>query len=107
MNTELEEYSKAREALIRSDLAWRRDQVSTQLSEEDATSTTKADATLRRIRQEEADTIWQKDYPTIPHPFPGMEFLTGVFHRLAGKPQISDESMKARRSFKIQNYSRS
>jgi len=36
-----------------------------------------ADRIVRKIRALEAETIWKQDHPTIPHPFPGMEFLTG------------------------------
>ncbi len=36
-----------------------------------------ADRIVQRIRALEAETIWKQDYPSIPHPFPGMEFLTG------------------------------
>ena len=40
-----------------------------------------AEAVIRRIRREEADTIWSAKHEDIPHVFPGMEFLTG---RLTG-----------------------
>jgi adenosine deaminase CECR1 len=76
MSTELEKYHKAREALIQDDLALRRENSAPVPFSDDSA---KADAVLRRIRQEEADAVWAKDYASIPHPFPGMEFLTGVF----------------------------
>ncbi|KII89146.1 hypothetical protein PLICRDRAFT_175374 [Plicaturopsis crispa FD-325 SS-3] len=37
----------------------------------------KADEVICAIRQTEASTIWSAQYESIPHPFPGMEFLTG------------------------------
>jgi adenosine deaminase CECR1 len=36
-----------------------------------------AEAVIRRLRLEEADTIWSARHEDIPHVFPGMEFLTG------------------------------
>lgn len=74
MATEIDVYKKAREALIRDDLALRRENSSPVPFNDDSA---KADAILKRIRQEEADAVWAKDYTLIPHPFPGMEFLTG------------------------------
>jgi adenosine deaminase CECR1 len=38
----------------------------------------KAEEIVRRLRKEEEDTIWSVPYEDIPHPFPGMEFLTGM-----------------------------
>jgi adenosine deaminase CECR1 len=37
----------------------------------------KADQVVRKIRAAEAKSIWGADYDSVPHPFPGMEFLTG------------------------------
>jgi adenosine deaminase CECR1 len=37
-----------------------------------------ADKIVRKIRALEADSVWAVDNPNISHPFPGMEFLTGV-----------------------------
>ncbi|KAF9227807.1 Metallo-dependent hydrolase [Gyrodon lividus] len=36
-----------------------------------------ADRVVRAIRAKEAETIWGVEYNDVPHPFPGMEFLTG------------------------------
>lgn len=36
-----------------------------------------AEAVIRRLRTEEANTIWNANHEDIPHVFPGMEFLTG------------------------------
>ena len=37
-----------------------------------------ADRVIRDIRAAEAASIWNREYEGIPHPFPGMEFLTGI-----------------------------
>ncbi|KIJ69089.1 hypothetical protein HYDPIDRAFT_79661 [Hydnomerulius pinastri MD-312] len=37
----------------------------------------KADEVVRAIRAKEATTIWGDEHDDVPHPFPGMEFLTG------------------------------
>lgn len=86
MSTQLKQYEQAREALIRSDLAMRRDRAMVDNSLSDSYAA-KADAVLRRIRQEEADTVWKQEYPNIPHPFPGMEFLTGMFAQISSNQQ--------------------
>ena len=39
----------------------------------------KADEVVRAIRAKEATTIWGDEHDDVPHPFPGMEFLTGPF----------------------------
>ncbi|KAF8891209.1 hypothetical protein BD779DRAFT_1670856 [Infundibulicybe gibba] len=36
-----------------------------------------ADAIIRKIRAEEASSIWTVESESVQHPFPGMEFLTG------------------------------
>ncbi|KAF8891211.1 hypothetical protein BD779DRAFT_1513855 [Infundibulicybe gibba] len=36
-----------------------------------------ADAIVRKIRAEEANSIWTVESESVQHPFPGMEFLTG------------------------------
>ncbi|KAG6837260.1 hypothetical protein H0H93_012265 [Arthromyces matolae] len=61
----------ARAALIHDDRALRRD--CKELSDAEA----RADEIVRRIRTSEASTIWTQEHTLIPHPFPGMEFLTG------------------------------
>jgi len=71
---ELVAYQEARVALIHEDRCLRRD---TQMKHSDAE--VKADQIIREIRSMEASTIWMQDHDSIPHPFPGMEFLTGPF----------------------------
>ncbi|KAK7467373.1 hypothetical protein VKT23_004430 [Stygiomarasmius scandens] len=67
------EYLKQREELINHDRALRADHKRDPLSPAE----TIADQFIRKLRATEASTIWSADYPSIPHPFPGMEFLTG------------------------------
>ncbi|KAF9265607.1 Metallo-dependent hydrolase [Marasmius fiardii PR-910] len=69
----LEQYNAKREELIKLDRGSRRDHQVTTLSAAEA----EADQVIRSIRAAEATSIWSLDYPSIPHPFPGMEFLTG------------------------------
>jgi adenosine deaminase CECR1 len=69
---ELAAYKEARAALIHEDRYLRRD---TQIKHSDAE--VKADQIIRDIRTAEASTIWMQEHESIPHPFPGMEFLTG------------------------------
>ena len=38
----------------------------------------KADKIIREIRAFEASSIWDGEHENIQHPFPGMEFLTGM-----------------------------
>ncbi|EKM82473.1 hypothetical protein AGABI1DRAFT_124938 [Agaricus bisporus var. burnettii JB137-S8] len=68
------EYFEERDKLIGMDRALRRDisyiQSRSVLEKE-------GDEILRRIRAEEAESIWKEDHLDVPHPFPGMEFLTG------------------------------
>jgi adenosine deaminase CECR1 len=69
----LDVYWAAREALIKDDRSLRLDRI-----QGDATlAEIKADQVLRKIRAEEARSVWDADHPSVPHPFPGMEFLTG------------------------------
>ena len=70
----LEEYNAKRAALIAEDRALRVDHA--RASNHTATEI-QADAIVRRIRKEEAETIWAEEHDDVPHPFPGMEFLTG------------------------------
>ncbi|KAH7926643.1 Metallo-dependent hydrolase [Leucogyrophana mollusca] len=70
----LEEYNVKRAALIAEDRALRIDHA--RASNHTATEI-QADAIVRRIRKEEAETIWAEEHDDVPHPFPGMEFLTG------------------------------
>lgn len=79
----LEAYHSARNALIAEDLRHRREYMGdasrSSLSDEERA----ADAVLRKIRAEEAEMVWKAEYEGVPHPFPGMEFLTGVRNVLA------------------------
>ncbi|KAL4266131.1 metallo-dependent hydrolases superfamily protein [Pleurotus pulmonarius] len=68
----LQQYAKAREALIAEDRRLRRDS-----SRESSEVELKADKVVRDIRAAEAVSVWWAEHPDIPHPFPGMEFLTG------------------------------
>jgi adenosine deaminase CECR1 len=69
----LEVYLEERNALIREDRAMRLDSSRDHLTP----SEIKADQVVRKIRAAEAKSIWGADYDSVPHPFPGMEFLTG------------------------------
>ncbi|KAG6872014.1 hypothetical protein C0993_002505, partial [Termitomyces sp. T159_Od127] len=69
MNT-IEAYKSARAALIEGDRSLRRDR------QQRTEAEVRADRVVRAIRTEEASTIWNKEHASIPHPFPGMEFLT-------------------------------
>jgi adenosine deaminase CECR1 len=75
---EFSAYQEARAALIHEDRYLRRD---TQIIHSDAEL--KADQMIRDIRTAEASTIWKQEYDSILHPFPGMEFLTGIFVDIA------------------------
>ncbi|KAJ3712255.1 hypothetical protein C8R42DRAFT_687427 [Lentinula raphanica] len=66
-------YEASRKELIMTDRAQRADYKKGELSELEAL----ADKTIRQVRRAEAASIWSLEYEGIPHPFPGMEFLTG------------------------------
>ncbi|KAI6045539.1 Metallo-dependent hydrolase [Pisolithus marmoratus] len=68
--TPLEEHTKKRVALIEADRALRVDYARVSLPLEDH-----ADKIVRRVRTEEATTVWGVEHEGVPHPFPGMEFL--------------------------------
>lgn len=72
--TPLDEYHCKRTQLIADDRALRVDAVNGDRFSE---KSRQADAILRRIREEEAKSIWAVEHEEVPHPFPGMEFLTG------------------------------
>lgn len=74
----VEDYLKQRDALIQEDRSLRRDYMTARLR---SPLEIKADAIVRKVRAKEAETIWKEDHPEIPHPFPGMEFLTGTWSR--------------------------
>ncbi len=72
--TELADYEAKRKELISKDRSLRLD-----VLDQDKLSALEieADGLIRSIRATEAESVWSADYPSIPHPFPGMEFLTG------------------------------
>jgi adenosine deaminase CECR1 len=70
------DYESLRSSLIDEDRSLRREFLRTDLYSD---SEKKADKILRAIRALEAATIWNEEHPSIPHPFPGMEFLTGMW----------------------------
>jgi adenosine deaminase CECR1 len=65
-------YQASRQDLITQDRALRADHQRSWSDKE-----RRVDELIRGIRADEAKTIWSRDYANIPHPFPGMEFLTG------------------------------
>jgi len=69
------DYLAERASLIEQDRALRREFLATNQRSDDEVE---ADKIVRRIRAFEAGTIWKEEHPSIPHPFPGMEFLTGM-----------------------------
>ncbi|KAJ6525674.1 adenosine deaminase-like growth [Mycena capillaripes] len=66
------QYNTQRDALISDDRSLRPDH-SSKISPSEA----KADAIIREIRSLENTSVWGADHEGVPHPFPGMEFLTG------------------------------
>ncbi|KAF8511122.1 hypothetical protein BU17DRAFT_54841 [Hysterangium stoloniferum] len=71
----LEAYMASRADLLTKERSLRRDHIyKANMSATEA----KAEEIVRRLRKEEADTIWSAINEDIPHPFPGMEFLTGM-----------------------------
>ena len=69
------EWQAARQALITSERSLRRDAQRPPLSSAEQ----KAEKIIRAIRKKEAEGIWAAPHEAIPHPFPGMEFLTGKY----------------------------
>ena len=72
MSAVLQEYRASRQALMSEDRSLRRDRANGTARE------MLADDLVRKLRKEEATSLWNQDYADIPHPFPGMEFLTGI-----------------------------
>jgi adenosine deaminase CECR1 len=72
----LADYEAQRASLIDEDRSLRREFLRTGLYSD---KEKEADKILRAIRASEAASIWNEEYPSIPHPFPGMEFLTGTW----------------------------
>jgi adenosine deaminase CECR1 len=71
-------YKAQRAALINEDRSLRREFLQTNFYSD---KEREADKILRAIRASEAATIWNEEHISIPHPFPGMEFLTGMWVR--------------------------
>lgn len=70
----LQDYRVKRDAFIHDDRSLRRENVRlAALSVKEK----QADEIIRRIRTVEETKVWKQDYADVPHPFPGMEFLTG------------------------------
>ena len=69
------DYEAQRASLIDDDRSLRREFLRADLYSD---KEREADKVLRAIRASEAATIWSEERPSIPHPFPGMEFLTGM-----------------------------
>ncbi|KAJ7063456.1 hypothetical protein C8F01DRAFT_1219522 [Mycena amicta] len=65
-------YMHQRESLIRQDRALRADHSTTVSPAE-----LKADEYIRKLRAAENASVWGSEHAGVPHPFPGMEFLTG------------------------------
>jgi len=73
--TPLDEYQRERAQLVADDRSLRIDVIN---GERFSDTARQADEIVRRIRQEEAKSIWAVEHDEVPHPFPGMEFLTGM-----------------------------
>lgn len=73
--TSLDKYHRERAQLIADDRAFRIDAVN---GDRFSDTARRADEIVRRIRKEEAKSIWAVEHDEVPHPFPGMEFLTGI-----------------------------
>lgn len=70
----LEDYLAERDALIEADRAHRLDRIRPKTALE-----SQADQIVRRVRAHDADSVWSEQQDEVPHPFPGMEFLTGLY----------------------------
>ncbi|KAJ7632900.1 hypothetical protein FB45DRAFT_913828 [Roridomyces roridus] len=66
------EYMEQRTALINHDRSLRPDHSRTPTEVE-----ARADKIVRELRAAEAVSVWGAEHEGVPHPFPGMEFLTG------------------------------
>lgn len=73
-DTQFAQYQAKRAALINQDRALRPDYVT---SANHSPVELQADKIVRTIRSEEAISVWAAEHDDVPHPFPGMEFLTG------------------------------
>jgi adenosine deaminase CECR1 len=72
---DIAEYQTKRTAFINEDRALRRDCAG---SANRSAVELEADKVIRQIRAIEASSIWDGEHENIQHPFPGMEFLTGM-----------------------------
>lgn len=70
----LEDYQAERDALIKADRALRVDHIRPNTILE-----SQADQIVRRIRADDIESVWNVQHDEVPHPFPGMEFLTGLY----------------------------
>ena len=75
------DYRTAREVFINEDRSLRRDRAHD--SSKFTAAEIKADQIVRGIRAAESSTIWRQDHESVVHPFPGMEFLTGMYNDFA------------------------
>jgi adenosine deaminase CECR1 len=71
----IEAYKAKRERLINDDRSFRRENV---WKSQRSAAEISADECIRNLRAYEASTIWKIESDSIPHPFPGMEFLNGI-----------------------------
>lgn len=74
MSSALDMYKTERDALIADDRSLRLD---SRKGDTLTDTEIRADRIIRDLRSKGASSIWSADYNAIPHPFPGMEFLTG------------------------------
>jgi len=74
-SSDIEAYKAERKALINEDRSFRRENV---WKSQRSVAEIKADERIRNLRAYEASTIWKVESDSIPHPFPGMEFLNGT-----------------------------
>ncbi|KAI9571443.1 hypothetical protein HD554DRAFT_2076160 [Boletus coccyginus] len=70
----LDDYLRDRINLINEDRALRTD---CDVKKHFPPAELRADRVVRTLRSQEAETIWGVEHDDVPHPFPGMEFLTG------------------------------
>lgn len=71
----LNDYLQNRVNLINEDRALRIDR---DITKQFSSAELRADRVVRAIRAKEAETVWGVEHDDVPHPFPGMEFLTGL-----------------------------
>lgn len=70
----IDDYLQDRTNLINEDRALRTD---CDIAKHFSSAELRADRVVRAIRAKEAQTLWGVEHEDVPHPFPGMEFLTG------------------------------